>query len=86
VVIPFGQVTGTLAAYSGQPNAFELCGPAAGSCRYADARIDGTTVVLKADATDATRIRYCWGDSPTCTLTDTSGLPVTPFELAIPPR
>jgi sialate O-acetylesterase len=86
VVIPFGQITGTLAAWSGQPNAFELCGSAAGSCRYADARIDGTTVVVKADATDATRIRYCWGDSPTCTLTDTSGLPVTPFELTIPPR
>jgi sialate O-acetylesterase len=86
VVIPFGQITGTLAAWSGQPNAFELCGPAAGSCRYADARIDGKTVVLKADAADATRIRYCWGDSPTCTLADTSGLPVTPFELAIPPR
>ncbi|MFA6113680.1 MAG: sialate O-acetylesterase [Sphingomonas sp.] len=86
VVVPFGQITGTLAAWSGQPNAFELCGPAAGSCRYADARIDGTTVVVKADATDATRIRYCWGDSPTCTLTDTSGLPVTPFELTIPPR
>lgn len=83
VIIPFGQITGTLAAYSGRPNAFELCGPAAGSCRYADARIDGATVVVKADAVDATRIRYCWGDSPTCTLTDASGLPVTPFELAI---
>ncbi len=43
-------------------------------------------MVVKADRTEASRIRYCWGDSPTCTLTDTSGLPVTPFELAIPPR
>jgi len=86
VAIPFGQITGRLAAYSGQPNAFELCGPSAGSCRYADARIEGATVVVKADAAGATRIRYCWGDSPTCTLTDRSGLPVPPFEIAIPRR
>ncbi|MEG3148757.1 sialate O-acetylesterase [Sphingomonas sp. ZT3P38] len=87
IVIPFTQVIGTLAAYSGQPNAFELCGPAAGSCRYAEARIGpGATVTVRTDDAEVTRVRHCWGDSPTCTLTDASGLPVTPFELAIPAR
>ena len=41
--------------------------------------------VTLAGAGAATRVRYCWGDSPVCTLTDTSGLPAGPFELAILP-
>ncbi|MEN2790657.1 sialate O-acetylesterase [Sphingomonas oligophenolica] len=84
IVVSFAGVTGALAAYNGDPNAFELCGPADGSCRYAAARIDGDNVLVTGpDAAGASRVRFCWGDSPLCTLTDASGLPVTPFELPI---
>jgi sialate O-acetylesterase len=31
-------------------------------------------------------VRYCWGDSPVCTLYDTSGLPAGPFETPIAGR
>jgi sialate O-acetylesterase len=29
------------------------------------------------------RLRFCWGGSPGCNLSDGSGLPVGPFELAL---
>jgi sialate O-acetylesterase len=83
VTIAFGDVTGALAAYNGAPNAFELCDGDA--CRWARATLAGTHITL-ADAGHATRVRYCWGDSPVCTLSDASGLPAGPFELPIAPR
>jgi sialate O-acetylesterase len=87
VVAAFANVTGGLAAYSGMPNAFELCGALQASCRYVDAQIvDAHTVRLEGGPAEATRVRYCWGDSPTCTLTDGSGLPATPFEVPIQGR
>ncbi len=82
VVVPFGDVTGRLVSYSGNPNAFELCGASQASCSFADAHIKGDSVELTGGA-GATRVRYCWGDSPICTLSDGSGLPTTPFELTI---
>lgn len=85
VVVTFDGITGTLAA-SGAPGpiGFELCGAEAGSCRHADARIDGDRVVLRAPrAGDARRVRYCWADGPVCTLHDGAGLPAGPFELPL---
>lgn len=82
IVVSFAGVQDSLAAFSGAPNAFELCGPAAGSCTYVTARIDGTNVRLPTNAS-ATRVRYCWGDAPICTLSDGSGLPAGPFEVEI---
>lgn len=86
VSVRFGGVTGQLVSYSGSPNAFELCGATQASCTFAGARIDGPDrVMLSAPtANTATRVRFCWGDSPICTLSDGSGLPATPFEAAIP--
>jgi sialate O-acetylesterase len=82
--VHFTDVSGALVSYSGAPTAFELCGPAAGSCRYAIARIAGPqTVQLTGDGRAATRLRYCWGDSPLCNLSDRSELPAGPFELPI---
>ena len=80
VTVTFRDVTGALTAYSGQPNAFELCD--ATSCRWARATLAGDHVTL-ADAGNATRVRYCWGDSPVCTLSDASALPAGPFEVQI---
>lgn len=86
VTLDFGDVTGTLVAYSdSHPTAFELCGTTPGSCHYALADLDGERVVLHVPpaAGAVTRVRYCWGDSPICTLYDQAGLPAGPFEIPI---
>ncbi|WP_372018948.1 sialate O-acetylesterase [Pseudoxanthomonas sp. 10H] len=87
VVVEFGDVTDGLVAYGADgPIGFELCGPDKGSCRYADARIWNHRVTLRTpEAHAATRIRYCWADSPVCTLFDGAGLPAGPFELSLSP-
>jgi len=82
VTIRFKDVTGILTAYNGEPNAFELCDATA--CRWARAALGSDSVSL-ANAGAATRVRYCWGDSPVCTLSDGSGLPAGPFEIPIAP-
>ena len=82
VVVTFRDITGTLSARGGNPSGFELCGTSQASCRWADSRIDGNTIVL-SEAGNATRVRYCWGESPVCTVFDGSGLPAGPFEEAI---
>jgi sialate O-acetylesterase len=85
VAVTFRDATGGLTAYNANgPIGFELCGAATGSCRYADARIDGERVVLTAaDAVAATKVRYCWADSPVCTLYDGARLPAGPFEIEV---
>jgi sialate O-acetylesterase len=80
VTVAFRDVTGALTSYSGPPNAFELCD--ATNCRWARATLAGDHVTLP-DAGNATRVRYCWGDSPICTLSDASALPAGPFEVQI---
>jgi sialate O-acetylesterase len=80
VTVSFRDVTGALMAYNGQPNAFELCD--AGGCRWARATLAGDHVTL-SDAGTATKVRYCWGDSPVCTLSDASALPAGPFEVPV---
>jgi sialate O-acetylesterase len=85
IAVTFGDIERGLVAYShDSPIGFELCGDAPGTCHFAQARIDGTRVWLSAPSTAAaTRVRYCWADSPVCTLFDGNGLPAGPFETAI---
>ena len=85
IAVEFGDIERSLVTYShDSPIGFELCDDAMGSCRFAQARLDGTRVWLSTQNTAAaTRIRYCWADSPICTLFDGSGLPAGPFEIAI---
>lgn len=85
VVVAFDDVEGALVTYSHTaPIGFELCGDEAGSCQYANAVIDGAQVVLTSDsAQNVSRVRYCWADSPICTLYDEAGLPTGPFEISI---
>jgi sialate O-acetylesterase len=87
VVVTFGDVADHLITYSAdEPIGFELCGREAGSCRYAKARIEGVNAVLDAAASPAaTRVRYCWADSPVCTLFDTARLPAGPFQIEVQP-
>jgi sialate O-acetylesterase len=87
VVVAFGDVEGSLVTYSAsQAIGFELCGDGPESCRFVPGSVQGTRVVLTASARAAskpTRVRFCWGPSPLCNLSDGSGLPVGPFEVPI---
>ena len=85
VVINFKDIEQGLIAYSHYgPISFELCGEAKGTCQYADAHIDGANVILTSSSMQtATRVRYCWADSPICTLYDGNGLPAGPFEMNV---
>jgi sialate O-acetylesterase len=86
IVVTFGDVERSLVSYSSDTViGFELCGVAPGSCRFAAGTIDGTRVVLPVPASGQApaRVRFCWGASPLCNLSDDSGLPVGPFEIPI---
>jgi len=85
IAIQLGDIEGGLLAYSHDtPIGFELCAAAPATCRFAQARIEGTRVVLAVpQGLVPARVRYCWADSPVCTLFDHSGLPAGPFELDI---
>jgi sialate O-acetylesterase len=85
VAVGFGDFDPPLIAYNSRdPAAFELCGPGAGSCRFVRAQLRGAAEVLLEDAAAAaTRVRFCWADSPICNLYDAAGLPVGPFEIEI---
>ena len=84
VRVSFSGVNGALVAWSGaSPLGFELCSDGQGSCRYAQARTDGSSVVLAGDGQPVTRIRYGWADSPTLNLYDARPLAVPGFELAV---
>jgi sialate O-acetylesterase len=85
IVVGFGDVEAGLVAYShDSPIGFELCGDSAGSCQFAVSHIDGSDVILSIpDSLSPTRVRYCWADSPVCTLYDRAGLPAGPFEIQI---
>ena len=86
VRVKFKGAEGGLVSYSGAPHGFELCGEDQASCRFVEARIDGEAVVLASpQGLTPTRVRYCWGDGPVCTLYESAGLPAGPFETAITP-
>jgi alpha-glucuronidase len=86
VVVNFGDIDGKLIAYGAAgPVGFELCGTDQASCRFVEGKIDGSAVSLQsAEGITPTRVRYCWADSPVCTLYDEKdSLPAGPFEMKI---
>jgi len=87
VVVTFRDVEGHLVSYSSDlAIGFELCGVGPGSCRYVAGQVGGNRVVLPVTASPDTapaRVRFCWGPSPFCNLSDGSGLPVGPFEIPV---
>ena len=84
VVVSFTNIDGALVAYSGAPVGFELCGADQASCRFVAATMQANAVTLDASSVGAaTRVRFCWGDAPTCNLYDGAGLPAGPFEIPI---
>jgi len=86
IVVDFRDSEGGLVARShDRPIGFELCAEGPNACRFAQSSIEGTKIVLPVpqDGAKPVRVRYCWADSPVCTLFDQSGLPAGPFDLPI---
>ncbi len=85
ISVEFTDITGKLVTYSAaRPIGFETCGAAAGTCEYAEATLQGPRVLLKSsNASTATRVRYCWAESPVCTLYDQAPLPAGPFQIEV---
>ena len=81
IVVSFAGIDGKLQAQGNDAVPFELCGDSDKSCHVVPGHVEGDRIVLAADAS-AKRVRYCWADSPICTVGDAS-LPATPFELEI---
>ena len=83
VVVMLGDFEGTLHVIgAADPSGFELCGTTQDTCRFVRAQLQGDKVLLTGES-NATRVRFCWGDSPLCNLYDGIGLPVGPFEIEI---
>lgn len=68
---------------SANADAFELCGSASGSCRYANARAENNKVIIALDGQPVTRIRYGWADYPIVNLYDADMLPAPVFEIPV---
>ena len=87
IAVRFDAIEGVLVTYSSnRATGFELCGAEQSSCRYVDSVVESDRVVLDGAASaGATRVRFCWGAAPVCNLSDRSGLPAGPFEIAIRP-
>jgi len=81
ILVRFKDLDGKLQAQGNDAVPFELCGDSDKSCHVVPGHVQGDRIALPADAA-ATRVRYCWADSPVCTVGDAS-LPATPFELPI---
>jgi hypothetical protein len=83
IVISFKDTGGGLATYSSdRAIGFEVC--AGTTCRYADARVAGDTIVLPGAATPGvTRVRYAWADAPFVNLFGGDDLPAAPFQLEL---
>lgn len=84
VIVAFDQIGGALVSRgSDRVIGFELCDPA-GTCRWADGRINGSSVALTVPpGSTPARVRFAWADSPTFNLFDSAGLPAVPFELEV---
>jgi sialate O-acetylesterase len=80
IILRFDHVGGGLVAKGGEPlKGFAIAG-ADRKFVWADARIDGQTVVASSDKVpEPAAVRYGWADNPVCNLYDKEGLPATPF-------
>jgi sialate O-acetylesterase len=84
IVLEFDFTGGGLVARGPELQGFAVAG-ADDVFHWADARIDGDTVIVRSAAVqDAKRVRYAWADNPsTANLYNREGLPASPFEAAV---
>ena len=80
IVLSFDHVGGGLIAKGGEElKGFAIAG-ADKKFVWADAQIDGDTVVVSSDkVSEPTVVRYAWADNPVCNLYNTEDLPASPF-------
>lgn len=77
--LEFDHVGGGLVARGGELTGFAIAG-ADRNFKRADARIEGTAVVVSSEPVDdPVAVRYGWADNPSCNLYNTEGLPASPF-------
>jgi sialate O-acetylesterase len=80
VILSFENFGSGLVAKDGLAQSFSLAGED-GKFAWADAKIEGDTVVLSAkDVKNPARVRYAFADNPKATLFNKEGLPAEPFE------
>lgn len=80
VTLHFDHVGSGLVASGGEPlKGFAIAG-ADRKFVWADAKIDGDTVVVSSDqVAEPAAVRYAWADNPVCNLYNKEGLPASPF-------
>jgi sialate O-acetylesterase len=76
----FKHVDGGLTTLNGEPlKGFAIAG-ADRKFVWAEARIDGNTVVVSSpQVPEPVAVRYAWADNPVCNLYNRAGLPASPF-------
>jgi sialate O-acetylesterase len=80
IILNFDQIGTGLVAQGGQSlKGFAIAG-ADRKFVWADARIDGQTVVVSSDKVpEPVAVRYAWANNPVCNLYNKEGLPASPF-------
>jgi sialate O-acetylesterase len=77
--VRFSGTDGGLVAKGGKPGEFSIAG-ADRKWFWADARIDGDTVVVSSPSVpDPKAVRYAWQSNPEANLYNGAGLPAVPF-------
>jgi sialate O-acetylesterase len=77
--VRFAHTDGGLVAKGGEPGEFSIAG-ADRKWFWADARIDGDTVVVSSPSVpDPKAVRYAWQSNPLANLFNGAGLPAVPF-------
>jgi sialate O-acetylesterase len=84
IAIPFRDFSGgMMPASANRPFPFMVCASRT-ECKYADAALDGSMVIVDVPAgMRPVLVRYCWDRSPICNLFDTAQEPAGPFELEV---
>jgi sialate O-acetylesterase len=81
IVVAYPASTGLWTQGANQVIGLQTCDPS-DACTWATGRlVDGALRVESPTAASATRVRYCWADSPICNLYGPDDLPATPFQL-----
>ncbi len=80
IILHFNHIGGGLVAAGGEPlKGFAVAG-ADRKFVWADAKIEGDTVVVSSDqVSEPVAVRYAWADNPICNLFNKEGLPASPF-------
>ena len=80
ITLEFEHVGGGLVAEGGEPpKGFAIAG-ADRKFVWADAKIEGDTVVVSSDeVSEPAAVRYGWANNPVCNLYNKEGLPASPF-------